>query len=148
MKRAWFIIALILLVAGVIFEERHRAETIKNHLPPVPLKDPAATPFAVPESHFADRVDLWGNPWATPAAPDLASVAFQKNLRPATVENFQSKQNYSSEPVLTVQDREVSYALFEAGGFTLKLNLKPVYPNAEAWLPTSVGAGLGGSLSF
>jgi hypothetical protein len=150
MKRAWVFIGIILLMGVILFEEKHRAETIKNHLPPVVLRDPAAVPYAVEDSNFSDHVDLWGDPWVKTGEIrlDSASLSFQTDSRPASVEQFQSRLDYKTEPVLTVQDRQVAYSLFEAGGFTLTLNLKPAYPNPQALVPTGLDAGIGGSFSF
>jgi hypothetical protein len=150
MKRAWVFIGIILLVGGILFEEKHRAETIKNHLPPVVLGDPAAAPYMVRGNNFSDYVDLWGDPWVKTAHADsgYASLVFENDPKTASFEKFQSKLDYEAAPMITVQDREVAYALFQAGSFTLKLNLKPAYPNPEAILPTRIDASLGGSFSF
>ena len=56
------IIGIILLVAGVLFEERHRAETLKHLLHPAGVTIPAGELFAVKENNFHDYVDLWGDP--------------------------------------------------------------------------------------
>jgi hypothetical protein len=150
MKRVWIFIGLILLAGGVLFEEKHRAESIKNHLPPVALRDPTAVPVLASDSIFSGSVNLWGDPWVKTdeVRQNPASVAFPADLKPANVEQLQSKFDYKTEPVLTVQDRQVAYSLFQAGGFTLTLNLKPAYANPQALLPTHVDAGIGGSFSF
>jgi hypothetical protein len=150
MKRAWVFIGIILLVGGILFEEKHRAETIKNHLPPVVLGDPAAAPYVVWDNNFSDYVDLWGDPKVKTSHADsgYASFVFENDPKTASFEKFQSKLDYEAAPVITMQDREVAYALFQAGSFTLKLNLKPAYPNPEAILPTRIDASLGGSFSF
>jgi hypothetical protein len=150
MKRVWVFIVIILLVAGVLFEEKHRAQTMKNHLPPVVLGDPAEAPYLVKDSNFSDNVDLWGNSQGKTGEADSGyiSLTFQNDLKSANFEKFQSQLDDKSESVLTVQDREVAYALFEVGGFTLTLNLKPAYPNPQALLPTRLDAGIGGSFSF
>jgi hypothetical protein len=150
MKRALVFIAMILLAGGILFEEKHRAETLKNHLPPVVLRDPSAAPETDNYTSFSDQVDLWGNPWAKPgdAGSSYAGLASQTNLPPTSFDQFQSKLDYNTQPVMTVQDREFNYALFEAGGFTLFLDLRPTYPNPQALMPSHVDAAIGGSFSF
>jgi hypothetical protein len=150
MKRAWIFIGIILLVAGVVFEEKHRAETIKNHLPPVAMRDPAAAPYVVKANNFSDYVDLWGNPWVETDDPDLtyAKIASGSDPKPASVEKFKSRLDYHPEPVLTVQDRQVGYSLLDFGGFKLNVNLKPAYSTPDALLPTRIDPGISGSFSF
>jgi hypothetical protein len=150
MKRVVVFIGIILVAGGGLFAKKHRAETIKNYLPPVTLVDPAAAPLLVKDGIFSDKVDLWGDPWVKTGEvrPDPANVAFQTDPKPANVEKFQSKSDYHAEPVLTVQDRQVAYSLFEVGGFTMTLNLKPAYANPQALVPAHIDAGIGGSFSF
>ena len=150
MKRALIFIGIILVAGGGLFAKRHRAATIKNHLPPVTLTDPATMPFVAKASNFSDNVDLWGDPWAKTADPGSgsASFAFEKEPRLASFDTFQLKLDNQLEPVVTVQDREFAYSFFQLGGFRLKLNLKPAYPNPEAILPTRIDPGISGSFSF
>lgn len=150
MKRALIFIGIILVAGGGLFAKRHRAETIKNHLPPVTLTDPATTPFMVEASNFSDNVDLWGDPWVKTADPGSrsASFVFEKAPRIAGFDMFQLKLDNQVEPVVTVQDRELAYSFFQLGGFKLKLNLKPAYLNPEAILPTRIDPGISGSFSF
>ena len=150
MKRALIFIGIILVAGGGLFAKRHRAATIKNHLPPVTLTDPATVPFVVKASNFSDYVDLWGDPWlkAADTGSGSASVVFEKESRPASFEMFQLKLDNQVEPVVTVLDRELAYSFFQLGGFKLNLNLKPAYPNPDAILPTRIDPGLSGSFSF
>ncbi len=151
MKRYLVLVGIILVVAGVLFEEKHRAATVKNHITAPELKYPEfAPPPVAAESSFADNVNLWDNPRVKTHDTDLtyASLAFEKDIAPAGFEKIQSKSEDKSEPVLTVQDREAAYAIFSAGGFKMTLNLKPNYATPEALLPNRVDAGVGGSFSF
>jgi hypothetical protein len=150
MKRVGFFIGIILLAAGILFEEKHRAETIKNHIPPVALRDPAAAPFVIKDSNFSDQVDLWGDPWVKTADPGsgYTSLFFENEPRVAHFEMFQPKLDGQAEPIVTVLDREVAYSFFQLGGFKLNLKLKPAYPNPEAILPTRIDPSISGSFSF
>ena len=150
MKRAAVFIGIILVAGGGLFAKRHRAGTITNHLPPVVLGDPAAAPYVVRDNNFSDYVDLWGDPWVKTAHADsgYTSLVFENDPKTASFEKLQSKLDYEAAPMITVQDREIAWALFQDGSFTLKLNLKPAYPNPEAILPTRIDASLGGSFSF
>jgi hypothetical protein len=150
MKRALIFIGIILVAGGGLFAKRHRAATVKNHLPPVTLTDPAAVPFVVKASNFSDYVDLWGDPWAKTAdtGSGYTSLVFGKEPPPASFETFQPKLDNQVEPVVTVLDRELAYSFFQLGGFKLNLNLKPAYPNPDAILPTRIDPGLSGSFSF
>jgi hypothetical protein len=149
MKRLMIFIAIALVAGGGLFAKKHRAQTIKNHLPPVILQDPAKVPYLTGGNIFSGEIDLWGDPWAKKENVTLAYSTFpQKEFKPVNLENLQSKLDVKNESVVTVQDREVAYALFAAGGFTLTLNLKPAYPNPQATIPTRLDAGIGGSFSF
>ena len=150
MKRALIFIGIILVAGGGLFAKRHRAATVKNHLPPVTLTDPATVPFVVKASNFSDYVDLWGDPWVKTAdtGSGYTSLVFGKEPRPASFEMFQPKLDNQVEPVVTVLDRELAYSFFQLGGFKLNLNLKPAYPNPDAILPTRIDPGLSGSFSF
>jgi len=150
MKRAVVFIGIILVAGGGLFAKRHRAATIKNHLPPVTLTDPAAAPFVVKASNFSDYVDLWGDPWVKTAGTGSGypSLIFEKEPPPASFELFQLKPDYKAEPVVTVLDREVAYSFLQLGGFKLNLNLKPAYPNPDAILPTRIDPSISGSFSF
>jgi hypothetical protein len=148
-KRVWLSIAVILVAGGVLFAEKHRAQPVQNHLPPVILQDPAQVPYLTGGNIFSGKIDLWGNPWAKTENVRPAYSSFpQKEFKPVNLENFQPKLDVKNESVVTVQDREVAYALFEVGGFTLTVNLKPGYANPQALMPTRLNAGIGGSFSF
>jgi|GEM_PF-3818861 hypothetical protein len=158
MKRYLVLLVVIILAAGVVlFEEKHRAATVKPHIDienhialpeseaPRLLAPPVATKI-----RLADYADLWDNPGMKNPDPDqvYASLTFQKDLAPAGFEKIHAKPDEKTEPVLTVQDREAAYAIFSAGGFRMTLNLKPAYATPEASLPNHVNAGIGGSFSF
>jgi hypothetical protein len=150
MKRTLIFIGIILVAGGGLFAKRHRAATVKNHLPPVTLTDPATVPFVAKASNFSDNVDLWGDPWVKTAdtGSGYASFVFENDPRFASFEMFQLKLDNQAEPVVTVLDRELAYSFFQLGGFKLNLNLKPAYPNPDAILPTRIDPGLSGSFSF
>ena len=150
MRRALIFIGIILVAGGGLFAKRHRAETIKNHLPPVAMRDPATAPFAVKGNNFSDYVDLWGDPWVETDDPDLAyaKLALGNDPKPAGVEHFKSRLDYETEPVLTVHDRQLGYSLLDFGGFKLNVNLKPGYSSPDALLPSRIDPGISGSFSF
>jgi hypothetical protein len=151
MKRYLVLVGIILVVAGVLFEEKHRAATIKNHIVVPELKYPqfAVQPVAR-ENSFADNIDLWNYPRVKTHDTDMAyaNFAFQKDNAPASFEKFHSKFDDETEPVFTVQNREAAYAIFNGDGFKLTLNLKPAYPTPQALLPTRLDPSVGGSFSF
>ena len=152
MKRVWVFIGIILLVGGVLFEEKHRAETVKQHPHPAAWTDPDPAGIAVvlQSSNFSDQVDLWGDPWVETDVPDFshAYLAFGNDLKPASFEKFQSRRDHETEPVLTVQERQVGYSLLDFGGFKLNVNLEPAYRTPEALMPTRIDPGISGSFSF
>ncbi len=145
------LVGIILVVGGVLFEEKHRAETFKNHIAPPELeyarllRQPAET-----KTNFADYASLWGSPWTQNPDPDLAysSLTFQKDLVPAGSEKILVRPGVKTEPVLTVQDREATYAIFSGGGFKLTVNLKPAYATPDSLLPNHLDPSIGGSFSF
>ncbi len=150
MRRPWVFIGIILLVAGVLFEEKHRAETMKHRLHTDALTNPAAELFVVQENHFYDYVDLWGDPWVKADDPDLnnSGLAVENSARPGTMEKFQPRVGNKSDPVLTVQDKNISYSFLDLGGVRLNVNLKPAYATPEAILPNRIDPGISGSFSF
>jgi len=150
MRRPWVFIGIILLVAGVLFEEKHRAETMKHHLHPDIFTDPAPALFVVQENHFYDYVDLWGDPWVKTDDPHLShsSLAVANSTRPASTEKFQSRPDHQADLALTVQDRQIVYPVLDLGGFKLNVNLKPAYATPEALVPTRIDPGISGSFSF
>ncbi len=150
MKRAWKLIAIILLACGVLYEEYHRAETIKNHMAPVALRDPADAPFQIRASNFSDNVDLWGDPCMKPVAvgPSYASLALQEELHPASFEKFHARLEYQAEPVLTVENRQLVYSLLGGSTFNLKLNFKPAFPTPDTFIPNRITPGISGSFNF
>jgi hypothetical protein len=119
-------VGIILLVAGVLFEERHRAETLKQHLHPAGLESTAAPLFVLKENNFYDYVDLWGDPWVKTDDPHLnnSSLAVENSAKPASVEKFQPRVSGKTDPVLAVQDKKITYSLLDLGGFRLDVNLK------------------------
>ena len=151
MKRPLALIAVVLFVSGIVFEAKHRAATLKNHIPPVESAYPdMEAQYLITNSDFAGHVDLWGAPMVkTPQVNyNYGSQAFKDNLTPANFEKLQATVNYKTEPVLTVLDREIAVALFSIGDFNMTLNLKPAYANPDAIMPSHIDAGIGGSFSF
>jgi hypothetical protein len=156
MKRYLVLLVVVILAAGVfLFEEQHRAATVTHHvvnlIPPPESEAPRLlAPTVTRENHFAEYADLWGNPGAKYPDTDLAysSLAFQKDLAAPASDKILAKPDMKTEPVLTVQDREAAYALFNLGGFKMTLNLKPAYATPEALLPNHIDPGIGGSFSF
>jgi hypothetical protein len=150
MKRVGVFIGIILLLAGVWHEEKQRAQTMKNHLSPVVLPDVVPSAFVIRPSNFSDNVDLWGGPGMKSDVLDAsyASLVFQNDLEPASFNRLQSKLDDKSEPAFTVQNRQVNYSIFEAGGFTFMFNLKPAYLNSQGLFPSRIDPGIGASFSF
>jgi hypothetical protein len=150
MKRAWVFIGVILLLAGIVFEEKHRAETIKNHLPPMAMRDPAAAPYVVKDNNFSDYADLWGDPWEKADGPvvSYSSLALGNDHHAASFEKFQSRLEGKTDQLLTVQNRQLDYTLLDLGSFKLNVNLKPGYTTPEALLPTRIDPGISGGFSF
>jgi len=156
MKRYWLLLVAMILAVGVlIFEEQHRAATLShqmvNHIPPPELEAPRLqAPPEVRENNFADYAILWGRPPVNDSDPDLvySSIMFQKDLAPAGAEKVLVRPMTKTDPVLTVQDREAAYAIYSSAGFKLTFNLKPAFATPEALLPKRVDPGIGGSFSF
>ena len=150
MKRVWVFIGIILLVAGVLFEERHRAETMKHLLHPATFTNPAPAPFVVQENNFHDYVDLWGDPWLKTDDPHIndSNLAVANSGKPASTEKFQSRTDHQMDPALTVRDRQLIYSLVDLGGFKLNVDLKPAYTTPEAILPNRIDPGISGSFTF
>ena len=153
MRRAWWFIGIILLVTGVLFEERHRARTVDKQMISSALADPDPAGMAYVynrRSNFSDQVDLWGDPWERPAGTDAsyAGLAHGNDPKPATFEKIQPRSGDKVDPVITVENRHVDYRLFNLGSFKLNVDLTPGYPAPEAWLPNRVDPGLSGSFSF
>lgn len=97
-----------------------------------------------------DYANLWGNSRKQNSDPDqtYSSLAFQTELTAPASDKILTRPDVKTEPVLTVQDREAAYALFNLGGFKMTLNLKPAYATPEALLPNRIDPGIGGSFSF
>jgi len=154
LKRYGALLVVVILAAGVfLFEEKHRAETVKNHLPAPELKDPAflMPPVETP-SGFSDYADLWGDPRPknSDAGSFHASFAPQNEIEivPADFEKIQFKPGDKTEPALSVKDKEAVLAILSASGFKLTVNLKPDFTTPETLLPTRIEPGIGGSFSF
>lgn len=156
MKRYLVLLVVVVLAVGVyLFEEQHRAATVKHHVENhiAPPESEAPRLMAQPAQtkiNFTQYADLWGNPWMQNPDPDqaYASLAFQKDLAPIGSEKILARPEVKTEPIITVQDREAAYAIFSGGGFKLTINLKPAYATPEALLPNHVDPGIGGSFSF
>ncbi len=63
-------------------------------------------------------------------------------------ETLQPRAETKTDPLVTVQNQQLDYNLFDLGGFKLNLNFKPSYPTPEALLPTRIDPGISGSFSF
>lgn len=151
MKRPLVLVGIILLVGGVLFEEKHRAETFKHHIVAPELSYPELEAQCLATNgSFSGRVNLWDNALVKSEDAHLnhASLAVQGNLNPAGFETLQPNPGNQSEPAITVLDREVTYALFASRDFTLTLNLKPEYSNPDALMPSHIDPGIRGSISF
>ena len=175
MRRNGFFIGVIfvvVVVAGVVGEVWYlpkpatepvkpgpssaaRTTPVTPNPPPAMVTElPSPLPFEftadLAPSDFSGQVDLWGEPWvkAPESRLSYSNLSPEEAFKLATAERFQSRLEVRSEPVLTVQDRQVVYSLFGSGGFSLKFNLKPAYPSPEAWIPTRVYPGISGSFSF
>jgi hypothetical protein len=151
MRRPWVFIGIILLVAGILFEEKHRAETMKHRLHPDALTNPADELFVVQENNFYDYVDLWGDPWVKANEPHLknnSSLAVANSAMRASAEKFQPRVGDKNDPVVTVRNQQLDYNLLNFGGFKLSVDLKPAYATPEAILPNRIDPGISGSFSF
>jgi hypothetical protein len=151
MKRALLLAGIILLAGGVLYEEKHRAATVRHHIvaPDVSYAELEALSLAT-NANFSDNINLWDNPRIKIGGAGLnySSMAFQKDLPPASFEKIQPAHGDETEPALTVLDREVIYALFAKRDFTLTLKLKPEYSSPQALVPSHLDPGIGGSISF
>jgi hypothetical protein len=150
MRRPWVFIGIILLVAGVLFEEKHRAETLNHRLHPAALTNPATELFDIKENNFYEYVDLWGDPWVKTDDPDLnnSSIAVENAAKPASAEQFRLRVGDKTDPLLTVEDKKISYSFLDLGSLKLNVNLKPAYATPEAILPNRIDPGISGSFSF
>jgi len=153
MRRLWVIVGVILVVTGVLFEERHRARTVIPHLHPAALTEP--DPAGVLEvvnrpNNFSDAVDLWGDPWRRSAGPDWSGVSMASGIdtRPGRFETLQPRQEIKADPAITVENKQLDFKLLNLGGFKLNINMTPNYPNSDAILPSRVDPGISGSFSF
>jgi hypothetical protein len=151
MKRPLLLAGIILLAGGVLYEEKHRAAILYHPIvaPELAYPELEAQSLATNGS-FLDNINLWDHSRVKTDEAGLSytSFAFQKDFAPASFERLQSNLGGKTEPMLTVLDREVVYALFATRDFTLTLNLKPAYSNPQALMPSHIDAGLGGSISF
>ena len=149
------LIGVILLVAGVLFEEKHRAATMKHHIEnhlaaPKPELSRILEPEIETPSPFAGYADLWGDPQAKNPEPaqTYQLIANEKSLAPVASEKILARPGVQSEPAFTLQNHEAAYEFFSGGSFKLTLNLKPIYGAPDAILPNHVNPGIGGSFSF
>ncbi len=151
MKRPLILAGIILLAGGVLYEEKHRAATVGQHIvaPDVAYAELEEQSLATNIS-FSDSINLWDTPRIKIDAAGLnyPGSAFQRDLMSASFENMQTAPDNKTEPVLTGFDREVVYALFAKKDFTLTLNLKPEYSAAQTLMPSHIDPGIGGSISF
>ena len=151
MKRPLIFIGIILLAGGVLFEERHRAATLISHIAAPDLEYAALeTQSLATNESFSASVNLWNNSLGTIGGAGLnyTRASFQTDLTPASLDRLQPVSVNKTEPVITVMDREVAYALFASRDFTLTLDLKPEYSNPSALMPSHIDPGIRGSFSF
>jgi hypothetical protein len=151
MKRFVYLVVIILLVGGVLYEEKHRAATTR-HSPAEPASEYPDMDLVLNRSpsHFADMVDLWNPPRVKIADTDSAfsRLMVQQDLSAAQVRPIHLRPEIRVDPVLTVADRELRYALISAGDFRLTLDLKPAFATPEALLPDHIDPGIGASFKF
>jgi hypothetical protein len=157
-RSRWILAGIILLVGGIVFEEKHRAATLHRH-PIAPPRLAYSLPDENAESaatnkNFSDSVSLWFNPDREIHDDDMAyaSVLFQSALGNEPVVRDWTEHPDPDAKIhpssLTVDGKTINYSIFHAGNFTATLNLTPVLPNQQAIIPTEVKPGLGGSFSF
>jgi hypothetical protein len=148
---------IILLVGGIVFEEKHRAATLNSHHIAAPELTYAVqreiTDFPA-NNNFGADVNLWFNPGRQIHDDDgvaYARVLFQSEL--SELEAYERiKPSLGDKkinlPSMNMADKSVNYSLFTIGNFTANLKLTPVLPTPQAIIPTEIKPGLGGSFSF
>ena len=152
MKQYLMLAMIFLLVAGVVYEEKHRAEPVGKliDLPGADYPGFQLHPMP-PSSHFVDQVDLWANPAESnraDSAAALGSLTFNNNPLPMGSWKIRSRPAPAKTPALTVEDRELQYAVLTSGGLTLTLDFTPTFANPDAWLPSRIDPGIGASFRF
>jgi hypothetical protein len=156
MKRYLVLAGMILLAAGLglvfFHEKKPRVETGEHRIPPPELTYANMdAPHLATNSHFLDNINLSYEPLANIRDPDAqpTSLAYETNLPPAvSLEKWRPKPDHTMKPGLTVADRKLNFELLGSQGFSLQLNLTPVYPNPEALIPTRLDPGVGVSIKF
>ena len=150
-KRPLILVGIILLAGGVVFEEKHRAATLINHIAAPDLKYSVLEVQSLATNNtLSASVNLWNiSPVKTGGAGlNYTRANFQPDLMPASIDKFQPLPVNKTEPVITVMDREVAYALFASRDFTLTLDLKPEYSSPTSFMPSHIDPGIRGSFSF
>lgn len=151
LKRHVAFTGIALLTGGIMFGAKHRAGAVKNHIvPPKLAYNHLTAPFQIPDSDFADNVNLWGAPAGKIYQANLGytGLNFQNELASANFEKFQTPLNFKNAPAFTVMNRELGVPFFEAGTFIMTFNLKPAYANPDALMPSRIDTGIGGTFSF
>lgn len=146
---------IILLVGGIMFEEKHRAATLHHIVPPELTYASPANDAAVTAGNdiFSDSTNLWSTSPQEIPNDDLtyARVFFQSELGAAAaydrVQNRVADQKINL-PSMDIADKSVNYSIFTIGNFSASLHLTPVLPNPQALIPTDIKPGVGGSISF
>ena len=152
MKRYLTLTGIILLVGIILFyEEKPQVETDVSHIATPELTYVKMdAPHLGTNGNFLDDINLSYDPGVQFHDSDFqpACLAFERDPPPASVGKLQPGLGDTKDPALTVVDRQLNYELFGSEGFTLKLNLKPAYPNPQALIPTRLDPGLGVSIKF
>ena len=150
---------IILLVGGILFEEKHRAATHRQQHPTTPelsyaLPTDGLEFVLTTNSGLETNLSLWFNPARETHNEGLAyanilfqsqlsdaAAAYERMLRPVAGENFHL-------PSVNVADKSLNYSLFSIGNFSASFSLTPVLASPQAILPTEIKPGLGGSFNF
>ncbi|MFZ0827972.1 MAG: hypothetical protein WAO02_11170 [Verrucomicrobiia bacterium] len=152
MKRYLSIAGIILLVGVVLlYEEKHEVETDDTRIvSPELTYARMEMPQLATNGSFLDHINISYDPMMNlhDSEPQRASLALEKDPPPASLGRLQPRLVETRDPLLTVVDRQLNFELFGAEGFTLKLNLKPAYPNPTALIPTRLDPGIGVSIKF
>jgi len=149
---------IILLVGGIIYEEKHRAATHhQTHLITAQLTytlPPDAREFVMTNSGLTTNLNLWFNPVRETHDDGLAyaNVIFQSELTDATMAYERMERPMAGAnfhlPSVNVADKSLNYSLFSIGHFSASLSLTPILTSPSAIIPTEIKPGLGGSFNF
>jgi len=149
---------IILLVGGIIFEEKHRAATHAHEHPATPApaaaRPPVGLEFLTTKSGLETNLNLWFNPLVENHDDNLtyARVLFQSQLSDSAMAYERMGRSVPGEnfhlPTVNVADKSLNYSLFSIGNFSASLSLTPVLASPSAIIPTEIKPGLGGSFNF